>query len=83
MTRHVNRELRPGFTLILNPRGPNRAVSQIDAAFNSEKSAEAGIANATFECAGRSSALSGAPLFSTAGGINFVFISIFWLHWFL
>lgn len=82
MTRHVNRELRPGFTLILNPKGPNRAVSQTDSAFNSEKSAEAGIAKA-FECSGRVSKLSGLPLLLAGCGINFGFISILWLYCFL
>lgn len=80
-TRHVNRELRPGLTLILNPKGPNRALSQTDSTFVSEKSAEAGSANTAFACGGRVSALRGLLLSSAGGGIKFVFISILWLHW--
>lgn len=80
-TRHVNRELRPGLTLILNPKGPNRALSQTDSTFVSDKSAEAGRANTAFEYVGRVSALRGLLLFSAGGGIKFVFISILWLHW--
>src|SRR5438477_10042587 len=36
-----------------------------------------------FECSGPVSMSRGVPLFSAAGEINFVFISILLLHWFL
>ena len=43
-------------------------------------SAEAGIAKVAFEYVGRVSALRGLPPFLAGCGINFVFISILWLH---
>jgi hypothetical protein len=43
----------------------------------SDKSAEAAV-NMAFGCSARGSLLKGAPLFLTAGGIDFIFMSIVW-----